>query len=199
MSDLLPTLASAAGIPQISNIDGISHWNSLVNGEKLARSDILNNIDLTIGYSSYMRDGWKIVNGTTNNGSFDGWLSTANEYKFSHGKSYVNYLKGKIHSLFNITMEENQILKLRNSATVNCNNLNNINIQCIPLKDPCLFNIIDDPCEMKNLAKIFPLKLLEMQKHLEQYILETIPTRRHSADPNSDPANFNGSWNWWIK
>ena len=171
MSDLLPTLASAAGLPKISNIDGIDHWQSLVNGEKLSRTDVLNNIDLIIGYSSYIKDGWKIVNGTTNNGSFDGWLSTVNENKFKLGRSYVNYLREKIHAFFNITMEEHQILKLRNDATVNCNQLSDNNVQCTPLEDPCLFYIVDDPCEMNNLAKKFPEKLLEMEEHLEQYIV----------------------------
>lgn len=201
VSDLLPTLATAAGISPISNIDGIDHWNSLVTGKALARSEILNNIDTITGYSSYMRNGWKIVNGTTNNGSYDGWLNKASDYIFPQERSYINYLKDKIRSLFSITMDANQILQLKNAATVSCNKRNPNNVPCVPLEEPCLFNIVEDPCEIENLAKniIFKDKLLEMEEHLKQYLLTLISSRMQPADSKCDPANFNGTWSWWIE
>lgn len=49
-----------------------------------------------------------------------------------------------------------QIEKIRQEATVQCNKEGESieKIACKPLKAPCLFNVAQDPCELRNLAKV---------------------------------------------
>lgn len=52
----------------------------------------------------------------------------------------------------NMSLGPEEILKLRNSSVINCSTENKP-IECKPLEETCLFNINQDPCELRNLAK----------------------------------------------
>lgn len=45
------------------------------------------------------------------------------------------------------------MLELRDEAEVKC--LGTETSKCQPLKEACLFNILKDPCEQRNLAKVY--------------------------------------------
>lgn len=196
-------MLSAAEIPIPGNIDGIDQWATLSCGRKPKRNEILNNIEQIIGYSSYMKNGWKIVNGTTYNGVYDGYLGKITSEKFLRPQKYIqqvqNSLVGKSTDFYN-KISNYYLPILRLQAKVYCNSYQNRpRSACQPLKAPCLFNLITDPCELNNLAEnvFYKEKLEEISKDLLIYVTQTMPTQRKLSDPKSDPIFFNEVWSSW--
>ena len=201
-TDILPTLASAAGIkiPTKKNLDGIDQWDSLMYGSTTSRLDILHNIETVKGYSSYTNRGWKIINGTSFDAEFDSWLGAAPTNPTLNPEIYAaNVISSKVGKALS-TVSSDEISDLRAKATVTCNlHRNSEKIECIPMESPCLFNIIEDPCELNNLANVYPMKMKELKRILDDLTLKVIPTRRKQPDPQSDPIHFNGTWTWWME
>ncbi|XP_055385575.1 arylsulfatase B-like [Condylostylus longicornis] len=209
--DWLPTLLDAANIP-IPNeyqIDGRNLWKSISNGESIDERSILHNIDEILGYSSYMRGIYKYINGTTNEGVYDSWLSDVEYEKdprsYNYSKTIINTQTWKILQNFNKNnIDTNKIEKIRSQLSIKCNLRkkisNNSTFECEPLKAPCLFNIKSDPCEMYNLAKLPKYQgiLESMKNDVEEWKNKLIPSvRQDYFDPISDPALHNGEWRWW--
>ena len=205
MSDLLISLTSAAGIKINSNgLDGINQWPTINAGVMTLRTEIVYNIDTVFGFSALEYRGMKIVNGSLANGIFDDWLGNSGNNGTSentdlYAKTVLESLAGAgIKSLHrkNKQLTISEITRLRKSATVKCN-YTNPRILCNLNAAPCLYDIINDPCEQNNLADLLPLKMTFMKKRLEKWITKVVTTRRKSADPACNPVNFNGNWNWW--
>lgn len=196
MTDVLPTMLSAAKIPiNVRNLDGINQWQVLSENLPTIRKEILYNIESVLSYSAIMNDGWKLVNGT-NNLKFAGWLGDLkNNSKISFEKYSEKVLNSKTaKSLPTLTTKEIKIIQEK--STVKCRNTT-IN-ECNPLEFPCLFNVIDDPCERHNLAKEKPEKIKFLLSRLSHHITEMVPSRRAQIDPMCDPKLHNFQWTWWI-
>lgn len=203
-SDLLPTLGSAAGISVTRDgLDGINQWPTISLGLPSTRFEIVNTIDPVIGFSSYTFGSYKIVDGTSNNGLYDGWLGDQgrNAVPTSSFSYATNVLQSRAsRAIRSIQKKKNQltvkkIILLRKEATVKC--FKTKKNHCDLLSGPCLFNIIIDPCEQNDIAQLHPLKMKFMEHQLEEWTLKAARSRRKPADPASNPANFNGTWNFW--
>lgn len=190
VTDLLPTLAAAAGIKITdSSIDGLNVWDSISKGAPSPRKEMLYNIEQVLGYSAVVNDGWKIVNGSEdiNNAV---WMGASGSDFLELGlESYAKTIFESESSKFLPELNLETIKSMRERATVSCDNTA---IHCNPLKAPCLFNIIEDPCEMNNLAATHPDKLNFMLTRLEHHLRNLVPTRRRFTDDNCDPKFFNG-------
>lgn len=205
VSDLLATLTSAAGI-KINNtgLDGFNQWPTINAGIITSRSEVLYNIDPIFGFSALGYRGMKIVNGSLANGIYDDWLGDSgyngtSEDPDSYAKTVLDSLAGSAIKSFrrnNQQLTVSDVTRLRKSATVKCD-YTTPRILCNLKDEPCLFDIINDPCEQNNLADVLPLKMLFMKKRLDKWITKIVPTRRKPADPACNPINFNGNWNWW--
>ena len=205
MSDLLVSLTSAAGI-KIDNtgLDGINQWPTINAGIVTTRDEVLYNIDTIFGFSALSYRGMKIVNGTLADGIYDDWLGDPGNNGTSDDPEY--YAKTVLESLAGTAIQTSRrkiqqltvskITRLRKSATVKCD-YTTPRILCNLKIAPCLYDIINDPCELTNLADILPLKMKFMKKRLDKWITKVVPTRRKPADPECNPINFNGNWNWW--
>ncbi|CAO1393268.1 unnamed protein product [Diamesa hyperborea] len=203
VSDLLVSLTSAAGI-KIHNtaLDGINQWPTISTGRTTTRDEIIYNIDTIFGFSALSYRGMKIVNGTLANGIYDDWLGDSGYNGTSDDPEY--YAKTVLESLAGTAIETSRrkvqqlrvskITRLRNSATVQCV-YTTPRILCNLKIAPCLYDIINDPCEQNNLADVLPLKMALMKKRLDKWITKVLPTRRKPADPKCNPINFNGNWN----
>uniref|UniRef100_A0A2M4CI33 Putative arylsulfatase b n=1 Tax=Anopheles darlingi TaxID=43151 RepID=A0A2M4CI33_ANODA len=201
ISDWLPTLASAAGIPayrgdNLSDIDGIDQWEALAYGTGNPRQRVMNNLDEIFGYTSYVDNGLKYVNGTTLDGVNDGWYGAIDDTDTL--PSNAEYLRTVMAShVGRLTKPDEKVVSyLREHARIDCGN-DIGNRDCNPLRRPCLFDIINDPCEMHDLFERYPDKVRQIQERVEKYRLRAAKPRNRPHDPAADPSKFGGVWNWW--
>lgn len=215
ISDWLPTFAHLAGVKVGRPIDGHNIWNALSWDVSSPRQEALLNLDNDIGYSSYISNEWKYVNGTTNQGIYDAWVSkplntserheSFNEY----GRSIIESVAGKHLLPFSFSMTEGhgipveptQLEQLRSEAIVACNyevNITAPEFSCEPLKAPCLFNILKDPCERQNLASTQPSVVKQIAWSVEQFQKSALTPRNQPGDARANPKYFNGTWTWWY-
>lgn len=196
ITDVLPTMASAAKIPiNVRNLDGVNQWQVITEDLPTIRKEILYNIESVLSFSAIMNDGWKLVNGTENMKNI-GWLGNSGN---DSNITFENYAEKVLDSevaqnLPSLTLKEIKIIQEK--STVECGN-STIN-KCNPLESPCLFNILDDPCERHNLAHERPEKLKFLLARLSHHISELVPSRRAAVDPMCDPKLHNYQWTWWI-
>lgn len=116
---------------------------------------------------------------------------------FVYGNWILNSDTGK--ALSDGTLTSSSIRKLRKEATVKCDNHdgNRETKICNPLEKPCLFNLLEDPCEMNNLANVESEKLLELSKLIDKYSADSVWPRNQPADSRCNPGDFNDTWTWW--
>lgn len=224
ISDWLPTFAKIAGVTVDRPIDGKNVWTALSHDLESPRSEVLVHYDQATPYMAYIADNYKIVSGSTYKGAYDRWLSqpidpTELNATFSehYGKAILSSRAGQILKKYSKTykaqprndgqqgkgiISTSEIEEIRAKAQVTCNGhvppANNSDEACHPVTSPCLFDIVNDPCETTNLAKQFPDILQKLQAKLDYYGRIALPIRNKPADPRCDPANFNGIWTWWV-
>lgn len=163
-------------------------------------------------FQAYIQDQWKYVNGSVHNRVYDQWLhfidpmekhSMAEHY----GKSILSSVVGealKPYSTYkyDISLATLEIERLRSEATIKCKHPtvteNGDIYECNPLVSPCLFDILADPCEQRNLAKIYPDILKMMESDVLRFAATAQIPRNQPDDVDSNPAHFNGTWTWWY-
>lgn len=204
VSDLFPTILGIAGVNLNLNrlkLDGVDQWNVVNYGGGSARTEMIN-IDDVLGFGALITSSYKLVNGSTANGDYDGWLASkthdGDNNSFDYAVKVLTSRAGK--SIFTSQtrnhLSVDKILQLRVKAAIECTN----NVEknpCNLKKGPCLFDIYDDPCEENNIASKRPVLLRMMLTRYMTYKNSVVPTRRKAADPACDPINFNQTWQWW--
>lgn len=159
------------------------------------------------GYQSYINGDYKYINGTSYNGSFDRWMDyvDTNEKHPSfqkYGESIINSPVGQALAKYSLSnLKPSDIERLRRNAIVTCNNVpiqTEKKFQCFPMESPCLFNIVEDPCERRNIASSQPITLLKLQMEVNKLRLKSPLVRNKPGDPRSNPGNFDDTWTWWF-
>lgn len=176
-------------------------------------------LDDGTGYSSLILNGFKYVNGSSSEGMADGWLGS-NKNNEIHSEKYLDgVLNSKVAKLLNIKLNSGSIQKIRKDVRVNCAG---IKTNCDLLKGPCLFDIINDPCEENNLymADTHKSDLQTITNEFNERLKKVVPSRRKKSgkfcaffkisklnnklklylmfsDPRCNPANFNNTWHFW--
>lgn len=205
-ADMLPTLASAAGI-EIDNVEGYDQWNVLVNGGASPRNEIVSVLDNIVGFSGIISGRWKFVNGTNENGMYDSDVGEIQEFPLStasYASFVLNSRVGRALSEHNTKIGKAnltplKITNLRKKLAILCNAADNPKIECKPLIAPCLFDILADPCELKNIASIYPATVEKLRQRMVDLARTAAPTKRKFVnDPRSDPALHMGTWSWWV-
>lgn len=207
-ADWLPTLAGAAGVPlpQDLQLDGINLWPALSGNEAPKPRAMIHALDEVFGYSSYMRDTLKYVNGSTFGGQYDQWLGelAPNEDDPLSGSYGQHVLASEVQGILgNRELTEDRIRQMRSEATQECPALAGVDPQdpkyrCEPLKDHCFFDLAQDPCERYNLAQLYPAQLQELAQEVEQLRRTAVPSARvPKPDYRADPVFHNGNWEWW--
>lgn len=209
ISDWLPTLARMAGIKITDHIDGKNIWNALSYNLPSPRTEILCHYDAKAPYKAYISGNYKYVSGSTYNGTYDKYLSAPNEiseenvaFRDNYAESVLASDAGKALSKYALTIEHEEINEIRKKAKVTCNGHSppheNSSEYCDPIKSPCLFDIIDDPCETTNLAAQLPQMMAEIEEKVEYYGKIAKPIRNKPHDERANPAHFGGIWTWWF-
>ena len=186
-----------------TELDGINQWPTISNWKPSQRNDFVYNIDPIFQFGAIMKDGFKFVNGSLNN-AYNGWLGDVMNSTMNISlKDYINsvlesMVSKSIRSIQrrNVYVTEKDIRRLRSSAIVTCNK-STLDNPCDLRDGPCLFNIIEDPCEQNNLAQSNSPKFQFMQNEFNERTSKVVPTRRKPIDSACDPIHFNSNWNWW--
>lgn len=153
-------------------------------------------VDDVSGYSSFIYDNMKIVNGSWANGAYDIWLGSNNNSNISlTNPSYIQRVQQSEVSKAIFPVISSLITRLRSQASVKCGITQGT--QCNPLQKVCLFNLTNDPCEYNNIADRFPDTVKDLQERFNNEMKKLIPSRRKLSDPACNPKNFNFNWNWW--
>jgi hypothetical protein len=94
-----------------------------------------------------------------------------------------------------------EISELRNSATVKCIFDGQYPVtDCNPskTKQPCLFNVVSDPCEMHDLANTKETTLRQLYHMLVNQKQSLVPQLTKPQDfDGANPAKFNYTWSSW--
>lgn len=208
VTDWLPTLLSAAGgnLSELAiNLDGVDQWRSISTNQTSPRKQVILDID-EVAKTAAIRDGeWKLVIGSFGtNGSMEGYYGET-----GHGARNPVY---NISTITNSTAwisiarlgrtaTDTEINELRNSATVKCIFDGQYPVtDCSPsnTRQPCLFNIVSDPCEMHNLANMKETTLRQLYHILVNQKQSLVPQIIKPRDfDGANPAKFNYTWSSW--
>ncbi|KAG5676135.1 hypothetical protein PVAND_005986 [Polypedilum vanderplanki] len=201
ISDWLPTLYHAAGgnssIFKQRKIDGIDQFEILNENLQSSRTEVLHNIDNIWGSSSLMMDKWKLVVGTNYDGQWDYWYGpVGNRTESSYSiNDLLNSSTAKALEKLNMLPDVDTILRSRRAATVACTNIE-ID-KCKPLEKPCLFDILNDPCEENNLADKYPNIMKTLMSRLNEFNASSIPASNLPIDQRGNPKYHNYVWTNW--
>ncbi|KAJ8969203.1 hypothetical protein NQ314_001874 [Rhamnusium bicolor] len=131
-------------------------WEGGVRGAALIWSPLIEQSTRVANQTMHISD-WlptlvEAAGGTTYDGTWDNWYGPAGrEYNYSISLVQNSPAGLALKSLGKAATPQ-QIQKLRKQANIECSTLNKSPVECRPLKSPCLFNIMQDPCELTNLA-----------------------------------------------
>lgn len=210
IADLLPTLAAAANIAldiEALKLDGLNLWSALKYGYESVEREILHNIDEIFEYEVYSKGKWKYINGSTQQGQFDGWLSqrpindsSQIDPRFPVYEELVKEspVWQELHK-FSSSANHN-ISQLRDLALIQCLYENSTEgVPCNPLQSPCLFDLDMDPCEQENVYNKYKSSkiLTDMLVRIEYFRENAHAINNKPTDYRCDPANFGGEWTWW--
>ncbi|GJQ65594.1 hypothetical protein Trydic_g7692 [Trypoxylus dichotomus] len=193
ITDWLPTLLAVTDekrVPQ--NIDGIDVWAAISNDLASPRTEILHNIDDIYGNAALTIDNWKVLKGTTYNGEWDNWYGPSGR-EGNYNTTMVKYsFAGKALQSINKCATEEEMLKLRQEAEIKCEPIQKQS--CNLLEEPCLFNVLEDPCEVQNLAKVHPAILNTLLVRLQELNSTAIPPGNLPVDLRADPKYWDYTW-----
>ncbi|XP_025194249.1 arylsulfatase B-like isoform X2 [Melanaphis sacchari] len=220
ITDWLPTLYTAAGgnFENLGNIDGVDQWKSLTDTSEQIRSKVLINIDETRGEEAIIFNQWKVVK---SNRTSD--LVINFKYSGDPGNIGPEYnMSGVIASTVGLRLSKINCLTgdgCMNTLTARdvfyvARSRAKVDGQTCPerVSDPdpdqryecfdeyCLFDIVQDPCEYRNVAEQNPQMLnqtIDMLRQFKRVMIMQAP--KPITDPNADPRRFSGYWESWLE
>uniref|UniRef100_A0A336MIA9 CSON000254 protein n=1 Tax=Culicoides sonorensis TaxID=179676 RepID=A0A336MIA9_CULSO len=197
ITDWLPTLYSAAGgdVSTLKDLDGLDLWPALSKNQNSPRNEALINIDDIWDSHGMVVGDYKVVKGTNYHGAWDNWYGPAGNRdpkSYNVENVHKSHAGSALHSL-GLLPDDNKIRELRLNADINCSNITSTS-HCNPLEAPCLFNVVSDPCERHNLAKLYPTILNAILDRLKYHNSTALPPNNVPTDPRGDPRLWDYTW-----
>ncbi|CAL1286142.1 unnamed protein product [Larinioides sclopetarius] len=198
VTDWLPTFYRAAGgdPSDLGSLDGFDMWDSLLYDSASPRTNMLQNLDPIDGTSAFRLGDLKVVNGSTGNG-FDSWYGPSGlerfngpatfEWIFMEGSVVAQVLKKMGMWIAENQRDTYERLRIRCQQPPPEIAYNG----CHADKNPCLFNITDDPCEYKNIADEYPEMVAKMMDLINMYKEEMMEPQSKPSDSEGDPMCHN--------
>ncbi|KAH6939114.1 hypothetical protein HPB50_015768 [Hyalomma asiaticum] len=195
ITDWLPTLYSLGGgdVAKLGKLDGFDMWRYLSQGIGSPRVEMLYNIDYRFLNASALRLGrYKLVLDAT------GFM---NERYVRPGGSrpYNDLDKLLVRSTVAKVLRglyKKDRLKFpkdwRERATLRCGRPDEGKFY--PNDAVHLFDIIEDPCELNNVASSHPEVVAFLKTRIAAYQAEAMPVQYKAKDPAGFPEYHNGTW-----
>ncbi|XP_023227347.1 arylsulfatase B-like [Centruroides sculpturatus] len=202
ITDWLPTLYHAAGcnVKDLKDIYGINQWETLVHGKPTSRKEILHNIDPIDGASALRFQNYKLVNGSNLDGKYNAWYGPTGRDKNYFSSCYKKLLRSsyswKVLEKEGLLYNTDTFFVGLQDSCFSYQKRNNSN--CDPNLAPCLFDILEDPCELENIANLQPKVVEYMLKRLNFWKKSEVPPVNQTIDPNADPALHGFTWTNWA-
>lgn len=116
----------------------------------------------------------------------------------------IDSVKGSVTNVIlssDEALTNEKILTLRNTAKISCSfeyNANEYN-PCQPTRQPCLFNIFEDPCERHNLYDQMDVQIVqkELETKINEFRKTKVKVEKLKPDKLSNPALYNNTWVSW--
>ncbi|KAK7495633.1 hypothetical protein BaRGS_00013080 [Batillaria attramentaria] len=208
VTDWLPTLYRAAGgdPSTLKNLDGYDMFDMLRKNGSQVRTEVLHNIDPVNNFSAIRVGDYKLVTGHISNND-NSWYpppelsSPPDAEKNNDVLKFSSELKvNKKTTDLSVSQEsQGRSPGSGQAIVVNCGPKPlNASVNCVPEKSPCLFHIPSDPCEYNNLAGMYPDKVQELLKRIDQYRSTMVPPGNKPKDPKGDPFLHGGDWKPWM-
>lgn len=146
----------------LGDIDGLNMWPTLLNKKVPSpREEVLLNVDPIDSIGGFRKGDWKlIVSDTTVDGS--DWYGPSGLEDSNVTDSFDDWVWRNGSVIKDILLETKKWLvnindTWRQDAAIVCGeNFLPVSGKCDFSEGPCLYNITEDPCEYKNIAKLFP-------------------------------------------
>ncbi|KAL3223820.1 hypothetical protein MRX96_027128 [Rhipicephalus microplus] len=199
ITDWLPTLYSIAGgsVHALGKLDGYNMWEHLCYGLGSPRVEMLYNIDYRFLNSSALRL-WRyklVLDGT-------GFMSERfprpggsrphrDLDRLLHQSLAAKVLRGfykRDHLHFPKQWRDRATLKCHVPPWARFRDKDAIH----------LFDIVTDPCELNNVARLHPEIVAIMKQRIEDYQATALPVLFEPKDPASFPEHHNGTWAPWA-
>ncbi|XP_067209079.1 arylsulfatase B-like isoform X2 [Linepithema humile] len=197
ITDWLPTLLTAAGgdPSNLTSIDGMDLWNALSEDTESPRTNVLHNIDDIYGVSAITVGDWKLIQGSTYNGIWDGWYGPSGREWVYDVSGVISSAAGRAVASVGLGVTAEVVRMLRENAQIKCPPRNDSLPMCKPLQEPCLFNVFQDPCEDNNLVKQFPTIVKKLQDELKKFNSTAILPGNLPWDSKANPNLWDHTWN----
>lgn len=147
-----------------------------------------------------------IITGSTFLGYLDYWSGSLSQSETHYDVNAVlNSITARVLSrVNNDTLTLTSIMSLRSNYTVKCD-LEKISRPCKPFKNPCLFHIVKDPCELVNLnyepnakmKKFVQAKIDYFESSLNKFRKSTSKPGNVRGTKNANPSLYNNTWTNW--
>ncbi|KAJ9574805.1 hypothetical protein L9F63_008030 [Diploptera punctata] len=207
ITDWFPTLLSAAGLDskQLSamKVDGVDQWKSLIYNTASVRNKMPVELDELRNIYAVRRGNWKLVQGNSLLGFYDGYSGDNGENTTSpvyNVKGIMESDAGRAINPLRAMPNEKALLSVRQQVTIKCPPQNNPTPCDTFTNDrPCIFNIAEDPCERNDLSLQRPDILNRMKELLEEYRESLVPDSYPPYIPaQANPRKFNNTWEPWM-
>ncbi|KAH7966457.1 hypothetical protein HPB49_016423 [Dermacentor silvarum] len=178
-------------------LDGFDMWRQLSFSAKSLRVELLYNYDYRFSNAAALRNSrYKLVlDGTGFFNERYTILGGSNPCQDLDSMLYQSTVAGVLKKLYkrkHLAFSKNW----REKATLGCGRQKS---NFSPGSCVYLFDIVNDPCELNNLASVHPNVVASLKKRIDAYRAGAVPTLNNlTIDLASFPENHNGVWAPWV-
>ncbi|OQV16696.1 Arylsulfatase J [Hypsibius exemplaris] len=176
ISDWLPTFIRLAGGSPLDNLDGYDIWDSISKGLPSPRKEILHQIDPVWGEYALRWKQYKLISGSHANAAgyrIDTWYEPEGGFD---PKYLIANTPGAL------------VCEDKKTAEI---------IACNATSAPCLFDIVKDPCEYRNIATERIDIVASMMERIRAFNTTALPSRPMKPDPRAKASLNNGLVQPW--
>nr|XP_050032958.2 arylsulfatase B-like [Dermacentor andersoni] len=202
LTDWFATFYKIAGGNEssLNLVDGVDMWQYLSTGSGSVRQEILYNVDFLDSSNSFVaaiRDSrYKLVLDAA--GPHNNRHRTIGGHRPSRDLDELlarSTTAGVLKDLYKVN-RLNFPRGWRQRATLSCGGGPSKSFS--PNDTVFLFDIVQDPCELNNVAEQHPKIVASLRKRIDAYRAVAVPARNKPKDPASFPEYHKGIWAPWV-